>query len=225
MSGKVKKMISKSKNHAFSTIIKGLFWLAPIVAITLIILWMYKHISSLTSFLFNTIGFNIESSPFLWTIFGVLLLGGIAYLIGILVETKLSDIIEKIYSKIPGYGTIKELIDIFNTSKSGEKKVLVVLIKGFTNEGYNIGLMYSTKQSVVTDHYTVTLSMTPIPNGGYMFEVPKDKIYVIEAATFDSNLQYLLSMGVKSLADIIKTEPKKIEEFKTLEEFLKTSKA
>lgn len=220
MPGKVKKIINNSKNHAFATIIKGLFWLAPIVAITLIILWIYKHISSLTSFLFNTIGFNIESSPFLWTIFGVLLLGAIAYIIGIFVETKLSDVVERVYLKIPGYGTIKELIDIFNTSKSGEKKVLVVMIRGFANEGYNIGLMYSTKESIVKEHYTVTLSMTPIPNGGYMFEVPQDKIYVIKEATFDSNLQYLLSMGVKSLPEILKIQPKKLEELTTLKAYL-----
>jgi uncharacterized membrane protein len=152
-------------------------------------------------------------------------LGVIAYIVGIFVETRLGDVIERVYRKIPGYATIKELIDIFNTSKSGEKKVLVVLIRGFAQEGYNIGLMYSTKQSILKDHYTVTLSMTPIPNGGYMFEVHKDKIFVIEEATFDTNLQYLLSMGVKSLAEILKIEPKKLDEFRTLESFLQETKA
>lgn len=67
--------------------------------------------------------------------------------------------------------------------------------------------------------------MTPIPNGGYMFEVHKDKIFVIEEATFDTNLQYLLSMGVKSLAEILKIEPKKLDEFRTLESFLQETKA
>jgi len=225
MPQKLKYFFYSSKSHVLSIIIKGLFWLAPIVAVTLIVLWIYDNISSLTSFLFKSIGFNIESSPFLWTIFGVLLLGVIAYIVGIFVETRLGDVIERVYRKIPGYATIKELIDIFNTSKSGEKKVLVVLIRGFAQEGYNIGLMYSTKQSILKDHYTVTLSMTPIPNGGYMFEVHKDKIFVIEEATFDTNLQYLLSMGVKSLAEILKIEPKKLDEFRTLESFLQETKA
>ena len=52
----------------------------------------------------------------------------------------------------------------------------------------------------------MTLSMSPIPNGGFMFEMHKEKILVIENATFDNNLQYLLSMGTKSLADILNTE-------------------
>ena len=85
--------------------------------------------------------------------------------------------------------------------------------------------MYSTKESIIKDHYTVVLSLTPIPNGGYMFEVHRDKIRVIEEASFDSNLEYLLSMGVKSFADILSVEPKSIEEFKTLSQFLEVEKS
>ncbi|WP_428027153.1 DUF502 domain-containing protein [Arcobacter sp.] len=218
----IKKFLSHGKSHVFEIIIKGLFWLAPIVAISIIILWIYNKISAVTGYLFQIIGLNPQNFPFIWTIVGVCLLIFIAYVIGIFVETSLGDFVQRLYSKIPGYGTIKELINIFNTSKSGEKKVLVVLIHGFSKEDYNIGLMYSTKESIVKDHYTVTLSMTPIPNGGYMFEVHKSKIFVIQEATFDSNLQYLLSMGVKSMAEILKIEPKNINEFKNIEEYLKS---
>ena len=102
--------------------------------------------------------------------------------------------------------------------------MLVVAIKGFAAEGYNIGLMYSQKESIIKEHYTVTLSQTPIPNGGYLFEVHKDNIYVIEKATFDDNLQYLLSMGVKSLADILKTKPRSIDELTSLDRWLEENK-
>jgi len=221
---KTKKYFSHGKDHAITVILKGLFWLAPIAAITIIILWMYEKINLLTGNMFELFGFEPEKFPFLWTVVGVILMGFFAYILGVFAETRLVGLIQKIYLKIPGYATIKELINIFNTSKSGEKKVLVVLISGFSKDDYNVGLMYSTNESIVKDHYTVVLSMTPIPNGGYMFEVHKDKIKVIEEATFDENLQYLLSMGVKSLADIVKTEPKNIEEFKTLSEFLEENK-
>lgn len=216
-----KNFLSQGRSHIFSLILKGLFWLAPIIAITIIILWVYDKINALTGSLFELFGFNPESFPLLWTIVGLLILGFLAYVIGLFVETRLGDFVQRVYSKIPGYETIKELVNIFNTSKSGEQKVLVVLIKGFAKQGYNVGLMYSTKESIVKDHYTVTLSMTPIPNGGYMFEVHQDKIFVIEEATFDSNLQYLLAMGVKSLPEILKTEPKSLESLPTLKTFLK----
>lgn len=220
MVDKIKEFLGYGKDHIVTVILKGLFWLAPIAAITIIVLWIYEKFNALTGYLFTLVGFEPDNYPVLWTFIGVALLAFLAYVLGIFVETGLVNFIQKLYSKIPGYGTIKELVNIFNTSKSGEKKVLVVLIRGFSKKDYNVGLMYSTKESVVKDHYTVVLSMTPIPNGGYMFEVHKDKIRVIKEATFDSNLQYLLSMGVKSLAEIVKIEPKPIEEFSTLENYL-----
>lgn len=220
MVDKIKAFLAHGKDHFITVILKGLFWLAPIVAITIIILWIYEKIDTLTGNMFMIFGFEPENFPFLWTVIGLFLLGFVAYAIGIFVETSLGNFIQRMYAKIPGYGTIKELINIFNTSKSGEQKVLVVAINGFAKESYNIGLMYSTKESIIKDHYTVTLSMTPIPNGGYMFEVHKDSIYVIEEATFDSNLQYLLSMGVKSMTEILDVKPRKLKKMKTLGEYL-----
>lgn len=221
MFANIKKFLSHGKNHIVTVILKGLFWLAPIVAISIIIIWIYEKMNTLTGYLFKMVGFEPMQFPILWTFIGVGLLAFLAYVLGVFIETGLMNFVHKIYSKIPGYGTIKELINIFNTSKSGEKKVLVVLVKGFSKKEYNIGLMYSTKESIIKDHYTVVLSMTPIPNGGFMFETHKDKIWVIEEASFDENLQYLLSMGVKSMAEIIECEPKNIEEFKTISDYLK----
>ena len=176
---------------------------------------------TLTGYFFKMVGFEPTQYPILWTFIGIALLAFLAYVLGVFIETGLMNFVHKIYSKIPGYNTINELINIFNTSKSGEKKVLVVLVKGFSKQEYNIGLMYSTKESIVKDHYTVVLSMTPIPNGGFMFETHKDNIWVIEEATFDANLQYLLSMGVKSMRDILNCEARDINEFKTIASYLK----
>ena len=207
----------------FSTImLQGLFWILPIAAIIIIILWLYTKIELLVGWVFRLIGFAPENYVFLWGLLVVFLFLFLLYIVGHLVKSRLANIFELIFTKIPGYMTIKELVDIFNSSKEGEKKVLVVLIKGFGSTGYNIGLMYSQKESLVKDHYTVTLSMSPIPNGGFMFEIHKDNIYVIENATFDNNLQYLLSMGVKSFAEILRKEPKNIDEFPTLEKWLES---
>lgn len=224
MLSKIKEFFAHGKDHIITVILKGLFWLAPIAAITIIVLWIYEKIDILTGYLFTTVGFEPTNYPVLWTLLGLAIFAFLAYVLGVFVETGLMNFIPTIYSKIPGYSTIKEVINIFNTSKSGEKKVLVVLVKGFSSDEYNVGLMYSTKESVVKDHYTVVLSMTPIPNGGYMFETHKDKIWVIEEATFDSNLQYLLSLSVKSLPEILGTKPKAIDEYKTISQYLEEKK-
>jgi uncharacterized membrane protein len=189
-------------------------------AIIIIILWLYGKIELLVAWVFRLTGFAPENYVFLWGVLVILLFLFLLYIVGHLVKTRLANLFEYFFTKIPGYRSIKELVDIFNSSKEGTNRVLVVLIKGFGSTGYNIGLMYSQKESLIKDHYTVTLSMSPIPNGGFMFEIHKDNIYVIENATFDNNLQYLLSMGVKSFSEILRIEPRDINELPTLEKWL-----
>jgi len=212
---------NKTLKHFMHTALQGLFGLLPVVIIVVLILWLYGKIDLLVGWVFKAIGFAPENNEFLWLILvlGIFLL--LLYFMGHLMKTKLAGFFESLLEKIPGYSTIKDIINIFNSSKEGENQVLVVAIRGFANEGYNIGLMYSQKESIIKDHYTITLSMTPIPNGGYMFEVYKDNIFVIEKATFDDNLQYLLSMGVTSFAEVLKTESKPLEEFTKLSDWLK----
>jgi len=207
--------------HFTKVIFKGLLWLLPMAAIIMIIVWVYEKIDALVEKIFHLICFSPQNNEFLWLLAVILIFMLILYFVGHFMDTRLAGFFEKIFCKIPGYATIKDIFSIFSSSKDGKTQVLVVAIKGFAKEGYNIGLMYSQKESIIKDHYTITLSMTPIPNGGYMFEVHKDNIFVIENATFDDNLQYLLSMGVKSMAEVLKTEPKSINELTSLQEWLK----
>jgi len=206
--------------HFTQTALQGLFGLLPIVIVAVVILWLYGKIDKLVNWALNLVGFTPQNHAYLWFVLVLAVFFLILYLIGHFMSTKLAGFFEKMLEKIPGYKTIKDLVGIFNSSKKGENQVLVVAIRGFANQGYNIGLMYSQKESIIQEHYTVTLSMSPIPNGGYMFEVHQDDIYVIEGATFDDNLQYLLSMGVKSFADIIKSTPKPLKALTPLSTWL-----
>ena len=215
----MKKETSALK-HFWERTLQGMFWLLPIVAVIVVLLWLYHQIDTFVNNVFAFVGFAPQNHEFLWLITVVFIFMLLLYIVGHFMETRLAGFAEKIFNKIPMYATIKDIVGIFNSSKKGETQVLVVAIRGFANQGYNVGLMYSQKESVIKDHYTVTLSQTPIPNGGYMFEVHKDNILIIEEAIFDDNLQYLLSMGVKSLADIIKAQPKNLEDFMSLSDWL-----
>ncbi len=201
-------------------VFKGLLWLLPMAAVIMIVLWFYEKLDILVEKALSLVGLNPQHNEALWFISVILIFLILLYIIGHLVETRLAGLFERIFTKIPGYGTLKDVIGIFNSSKEGENQVLVVAIKGFAYDGYNIGLMYSQKESIIKDHYTVTLSMTPIPNGGYMFEVHKDNIFVIEDATFDDNLQYLLSMGVKSMREVLKRDAIALEDMVSLQAWL-----
>lgn len=211
---------NKTIKHFIHTALQGFFGLLPVVIILVVILWIFGKIKFLVVSVFTTVGYIPEEHKFLWFMLVILIFLLLLYFMGQLVKTRLVKYFESLFEKIPGYSTIKDLINLFNSSKEGANKVLVVAIRGFAKEGYNIGLMYSQKESIIKDHYTVTLSMSPIPNGGYMFEVHKSNIFVIENASFDDNLQYLLSMGVKSFTEILKTESKNIEDFTPLLEWL-----
>ncbi len=212
-----KTFTEKFKNRT----IQGLFWILPIAAILMIIFWLYEKIDLIVNSFLNLIGVNPQNNEFLWIVGVVFVFILILYIIGYLIKTQIAHYVESLFHDIPGFSTLKDIIGIFNSSKEGANKVLVVAIRGFATEGYNIGLMYSQKESIIKDHYTVTLSMTPIPNGGYMFEVHKDNIFIIENATFDDNLQYLLSMGVRSIAEVLHVKPKSIEEMQSISEWLK----
>jgi uncharacterized membrane protein len=214
--GNNKTFLEKFKSRT----IQGLFWILPIAAILMIIFWVYEKIDHIVNLFLDLIGINPQNNEFLWIVGVVLVFVLILYVIGYLIKTQVAFYVESLFHDIPGFSTLKDIIGIFNSSKDGANKVLVVAIRGFANEGYNIGLMYSQTESIIKDHYTVTLSQTPLPNGGYLFEVHKDNIFVIENATFDDNLQYLLSMGVKSLSEIINIEPKSIEEMQNISEWL-----
>lgn len=210
----------KNKNIFKELIIQGLIWLLPFIVIVMVITWVYKKIDLISNSLLSVVGINPEHNSFLWLLLTVTIFLIILVLIGFLVESRLAKFFENMFKKVPGYSIVKDIIGIFNSSKDGQTKVLVVAIKGFAKEGYNIGLMYSQSESIIQNHYTVTLSQTPIPNGGYLFEVHKDNIFILEEASFDDNLQYLLSMGVKSLTEIIGIKPKSFEELTPLTRWL-----
>ncbi len=187
----------------FNTALQGFFWILPILLIIFIANWLFEKAAMLTHILFSRTNVNTEEHLILWTIVGVIIIVLALLIIGNIATTRFASAFDLFIKKVPLYSTIKDIVDIFNSSKKGKNEVLVVAIKGFTQSGYNIGLMYSTKESIVKNHYTVTLSMSPIPNGGFMFEVHQDDILVIEGAKFNDNLNYLLSMGTKSMTEIL----------------------
>ena len=184
--------------HFINTCINGIFTVAPFLAIGTIIYWLYGKADILVGHLFNIIGLTPKNYPIIWTIAGVVLLIFVSYVIGHFVQTRIGNwvrnFLELISSKIPGFLLLKKLISLFNSSKSGEKDVLVVMISGSFRNSYRIGLMYSVEESITRGCYSVSISQSPLPNGGFIHEEPADKIWVLEGVTFNHYMEYLLSM-------------------------------
>ena len=128
---------------------QGLFWILPIAAILMIIVWLYKQINFIVNTFLDFIGINPQNNEFLWMMGVIFVFIVILYIIGYLIKTQIAVYFESLFYEIPGFSTLKDIIGIFNSSKEGANKVLVVAIKGFAYDGYNIGLMYSQKESII----------------------------------------------------------------------------
>ncbi|MEA3554087.1 MAG: DUF502 domain-containing protein [Campylobacterota bacterium] len=191
----------------------------PIIAIAVVSSILFEKIVVVNKFIVDLIGLSsIEYAPVILLI-GLILFILLSYAVGYILNTFIGDWLNKLIHKIPFYKNLTDFINLFNSAKSGKKDVLVVAIKGFGQNSYNIGLMYNTDESIIKGHYSVVVSHMPL-QGGFIFEVSGDEIYVIKEATFNNNFEYLLTSASSSLAEVMKVEPIDINELPTLNEYM-----
>lgn len=207
-------------SNFFTTVLQGFFWLVPIVAIGIVLVIVFEKLSTMNTFIANFLGIQTNPNSVLFVSCALGCVVIVCYIAGKILNTFLGDWFNSIIHKIPYYKNIADFFELFNSAKSGEQDVLVVAIKGFGMNSYNIGLMYNTNESLIKGHYSVVLSHMPL-HGGFIFEVPGSDIYVIKEAKFNHDFEYLLTSASRSMADILKTEPKGIASFVTLEEYKK----
>ena len=214
-----KKSTSK-KNVHITYFTHGIFWMAPVVIIIAVVVWLGGKLMNLITaswslvvgFITTILGVEQGMAFYLILILSGLILITMIYFLGSY-ESTVKKFLEKILKKIPGFEVVQTLVNMFNPSTTNNQ-IIVVAIKGFSEYGYNIGLMYSQEESIHANHYTVTLSQSPIPNGGFVFEVHEDHIEVIEGAGFEHNLTYLTSMGAKTFTEILGSGKVKLISFK-----------
>ena len=209
------------KNNKFiTTAIQGLFWLIPIIAIVVLSAILFDKIVVINKSIVEFIGLSSTEYVPVILLVGLISFILLSYTVGYVLNTFIGDWLNKLIHKIPFYKNLTDFINLFNSAKSGKKDVLVVAIKGFGQNSYNIGLMYNTNESIIKGRYSVVVSHMPM-QGGFIFEVLGDEIYVIKEATFNNNFEYLLTSASSSIADIMKVKPVDIDELPTLLEYLK----
>ena len=107
------KKNKSSLGHFAEVTLQGLFWLLPLVAIIMAVMWIYGKIDLLVDALFRLVGFVPQNNEFLWFIAAITIFIVLLYFVGHFMETRLASIFEKLFSKIPLYSTIKDIISIF----------------------------------------------------------------------------------------------------------------
>jgi len=203
-------------NKYFKTTIQGIFWLIPIALIVFIFSLSIEYIALINSKVAQLIGFEINAIVLIVsTLVSIVLLG---YIVGKLINTTIGQWINDLIQKIPLFNNLVDFINLFNSAKSGEQDVLVVAVKGFGANSFNIGLMYNTGESVIKGHYSVILSHMPL-QGGFIFEVLGSEIYVIKEAKFNNHFEYILTSSSRSFADILDIEPIELDKLQNLLEY------
>ncbi|MEA3386922.1 MAG: DUF502 domain-containing protein [Patescibacteria group bacterium] len=221
----VKSYFAGGWKHIAKITFGGLLAAIPIFGTVYILYWMYEQMSILTMHLFSPIstliGFDPSDITFLWTITGSLALFFILYAMGHFIETKFGNFINNVFTKLPVYKTIKGVVDLFNTTKS-DKKALVVYTRGMVEGSYMAGLVNSVKEATIENHYTVSYNMSPAPTGGFMMEFPSDQIYVVKSGSLDDMIKYLLAMGTDTFPEILGRESSALgsENLPTLESWI-----
>ena len=205
-------------SNFFTTVLQGFFWLIPLVAIAIVFVIIFDKLSLVNTLIADFLGIQTDPHSILFVFGGFVCVIVVCYIAGKILNTFLGEWFNKIIHKIPYYKNIADFFELFNSAKSGEQDVLVVAIKGFGVNSYNIGLMYNTNESYIKGHYSVVLSHMPL-QGGFIFEVPGDEIYVIKEAKFNHNLEYLLTSASRSMAEILALEPVDIDSLVTLVEY------
>jgi len=211
-------------SNFFTTSLQGFFWLIPIIAIVIFAFIVVEKLYLINSAIANFLGITVQEDSVLFVLFGLGSIIVLCFIAGKVLNTFVGEWINTIVHKIPFYKNIADFFELFNSAKSGEQDVLVVAIKGFGIDSYNIGLMYNTNESIIKDHYSVVLSHMPL-QGGFIFEVLGEEIYVLKEAKFNNNLEYLLTSASRSMADILQVEPKELESFTTLVEYKKINQS
>lgn len=207
-------------NNFITTSIQGLFWMIPIIAIVILSIILFDKLVIINKLIVDFVGLDSKDYIPLIIFFGLVSVVLLSYTVGYILNTVVGDWLNKLIHKIPFYKNLTDFINLFNSAKSGKKDVLVVAVKGLGQNSYNIGLMYNTNESIIKGHYSVVISHMPL-NGGFIFEVPGEEIYVIKEATFNNNFEYLLTSASSSLSDIMKVKPIDINELQTLDEYIK----
>jgi uncharacterized membrane protein len=222
------KQYAEGKKHFIKTTGQGFGWALPVWGVVGILFFAYGKIELVVGKMFGVFGVNPSHYEDLWTFLGIVILVLFHFFLAIFLKTGsgfvFNKIAQKVLNKLPFYSTSKSVTSSLNSDESKKKKVLITMVPGIIADSYMETIMTSVKESAIKDRYTVTATMTPLPTGGFFGNIHKSKILVIEEASFEDYGKYLMSMGTKSFAEVLGIEPKEIEEFLTLEQYLDRQK-
>jgi uncharacterized membrane protein len=199
----------------FRTFIAGFLVLLPLAVTVTVIVWVGKFIysylgpDSVVGRILISIGFNFSSSPVAAYALGAIVVVGLVYLLGLVVESRLENrvrrLIDSLMERIPFvsnlYDVTKRFVAIVDRRDQDGLKSMSPVWCFFGGEGGAavLGLLPMPKPIIIGEHqyHVVLVPSAPVPVGGCLVYVPVQWVKPAEFGV-EALMSIYVSMGVTS---------------------------
>src|SRR5215469_10348159 len=199
----------------FRTFLAGFFVLLPLAVTITVIVWVgtfiYAYVGpdSAIGRILISIGFRLSDSTIVAYAFGAIVVIGLIYLLGLVVESRLESrvrhLIDSLMERIPFvrnlYDVTKRFVAIVDRKNQDGLKSMSPVWCFFGGEGGAavLGLLPMPKPIMIGDqqYYVVLVPSAPVPVGGCLVYVPAQWVKPAEFGV-EALMSIYVSMGVTS---------------------------
>jgi len=206
-------LISVVARRVVSCFLAGLLALLPLVITVAVVIWVAGFLGGLlgpqtvVGHQLSRLGMRFSSHSALAYVTGWVLVLGVVFLVGVLVEMGakkfLGQLVDAVLQRIPLigniYGTSKQLVDMLGKKDEADLQGMSVVFCMFGREtGVGLlALLVSPERFRISgrDHQVVMVPTAPVPFGGALLFVPAESVVPADMSV-DGLMSIYVSMGV-----------------------------
>jgi len=188
--------MKRFKQFLINTLIGGFVVLLPLAIFVLIVKLIIQFVVNIIRPLTTLVNLKISS---FWI--NLLVLAGIiliCFLIGLFIRTQLGRTSLRYFEvnwleRLPAYATIRDIIQQFTGAKKTPFQ-RVVQLDAFNSDTTMTGFITDESET----EYTVFVPTAPNPTNGFVFNVPKEKVVLLDIRAEEA-IRTVVGLGVGSL--------------------------
>ncbi len=196
--------------------IAGILTVLPLTLTVMVIVWLVEYVqkflgpsSSFGQFM-ESIGLQFVTSVTSAYLLGLLLIIGLIFVLGALVEAgmrnRLQNLTDSILNRVPFvrsvYNALTKIVRMFDGDDQADLKSMqaIMCYFGGNKQGSGVLALLTSPQTIKKngiEYYSVLIPTAPVPVGGAILFVPVDWVETVDFK-FDGLLNIYMSMGVTS---------------------------
>src|SRR6202011_4041224 len=211
----------------FRTFLAGFLVLLPLAVTITVIVWVgtfiyaYLGPDSAIGRILTSIGFGFSNSPLIAYALGAVVVVGLIFLLGLLVESRLESrvrhLIDSLMQRIPFVGNLydvsKRFVAIMDRKDQDGLKSMSPVWCFFGGDGgaAGLGLLPMAKPIIIGSerYHVILVPPAPIPVGGALIYVPADWVKPANIGV-ETLMSIYVSMGVTS-PQIVESDPERYQ--------------